>query len=240
MLSKQQANELLQEIISVRRLLEQGFGETAEFNGAVLNLTADDTGVVKPLSEERFCFRIKAACEELTEAINAYQRGDIAEVIDAFLDCSVFNFGAITEMNVPAGACFSEIIQKNLEKKMGALAKRPDSGGIDAVKPEGWTPPDHSWTFHLSPVAIHVAKLHAKKDGDYGHWSKYFPFGHTSFLQMLHMKIERLKNLNPDTFTGEVNNESVLDSVLDLVNYSNFYAEWLMNPEAFPAIGDNR
>jgi len=236
LLSPHVEQELHDEVERVQKLLAQCYNRTADFNGEVLDLKADDSGV-KPLTPERFVFRVKACLEELEEAIAAYQRGDHGEVIDAFLDMDVFGLGAVLEMNVPAGHCFEDIILANLAKKKGKLAKRPESGGNDAVKPEGWQPPNHDWVFSLSPVAIHVAKLHAKKDNDYGHWSGYFPFGHTSFLQMLHMKIERLKNLNPDTFKGEVNNESVLDSVLDLVNYSNFYAEWLMNPEAFPAIG---
>lgn len=229
-------DELYNEIARVQKLLVQCYNRTADFNGEVLGIKADNSGVV-PLTPERFVFRVKACLEELEEAVAAYQRGDHGEVIDAFLDMDVFGFGGVLEMNVPAGHCFEDIIRANLEKKKGKLDKRPESGGNDAVKPEGWKPPNHDWVFHLSPVAIHVAKLHATKVSDYGHWSRYFPFGHTSFLQMLHMKVERLKNLNPDFFTGEINHESVLDSVLDLVNYGNFYAEWLMNPEAFPSIG---
>lgn len=236
MLSARKFEDLITEMTAVQVALAECYQRTADFNGEVLNLKADNTGV-RPLSPERFMFRVKACLEELGEAISAYQRGDHGEVIDAFLDMDVFGFGAVLEMNVPAGICFEDIIQANLQKKKGKLAKRPESGGNDAIKPEGWRPPNHDWVFHLSPVAIHVAKLHATKVSDYGHWSNYFPFGHTSFIQMLHMKIERLKNLNPDVFSGQINHESILDSVLDLVNYANFYAEWLMTPEAFPLIG---
>jgi predicted HAD superfamily Cof-like phosphohydrolase len=235
MLTSEQQNTLLVELQSLQKLVENAHTETADFNDRVLNLTADETGP-KPLTPERFMFRIRACIEELTEAVHAYQRGDHGEVIDAFIDNSVFALGAIVEQNVPAGQCFTDVTNKNLEKKLGTLDKRPDSGGNDAVKPEGWVAPNHDWVFHLSPVAIEVAKLHAAKGGDYGHWSQYFPFGHTSFQQMLWMKMTRMMNLNPDTHSNAPNFESLRDTVLDMGNYCNFYAEWLSDPTAFEQV----
>ena len=240
MLNDEQLSTLLAELQTTQSLVTKAFNETAHFNDKVLNLTADDSGP-KPLEPDRFMFRIRACLEELTEAVDAYQRGDHGEVIDAFLDNAVFSHGAVLEQNVPAGQCFSDIITANLEKKLGSLDKRPDSGGIDAVKPEGWKPPNHDWVFQMSPVAIEVAKLHSTKDSDYGHWSLYFPFGHSSFQQMLFMKMQRLMNLNPDTSkVADINHESLRDTVLDMNNYCTFYAEWLADPDKFPAIGNSQ
>lgn len=233
-LTNEQEAMLYDELKRVRQLVETAFSETAHFNEEVLQLTADDSGP-KPLTPERLCFRVKACLEELEEVVNAYQRGDHGEVIDGFLDNAVFAHGAVLEQNVPAGKCFSDIIDANLQKKRGKLVKRPESGGNDAVKPEGWKPPNHDWVFQLSPVAIHMAKIHTTKDSDYGHWSLYFPYGSMSFVQVLHMKTQRLLNLvgkNPE----DINHESELDSVLDLGNYVNFYAEWLMAPEKYPEV----
>jgi len=77
--------ELYSEILRVQKLLVQCYNRTADFNGEVLDLKADGTGV-RPLTPERFVFRVKACLEELEEAVAAYQRGDHGEVIDAFLD----------------------------------------------------------------------------------------------------------------------------------------------------------
>lgn len=232
-----QVCELADEIGALERTMHEMMNGVANFNEEVIGIKPDDTGKVQPLTPERFVFRIKAAIEELTEAVAAYQRGDHGEVVDAFHDCSFFNLGAIVEMNVPAGKTFSDITQANLNKKRAKLSKRPESGGLDAAKPEGWEPPNHDWAFHLSPIAIECAKLHANKNQDYGHWSGYFPFGHSSFQQMLFMKMQRMMNLNPDFYKGEVNFEGLRDTVLDMVNYCCFYAEWLGNPSAFPLIG---
>lgn len=234
-LTTKEFNTLMHEIRSLQELVNKAYSETADFNDRVLNLTTDETGP-KPLTPARFMFRIRACLEELTEAVEAYERGDHGEVIDAFIDTSVFALGAIVEQNVPAGLCFTEVTNANLMKKLGTLDKRPDSVGNDAVKPEGWVPPNHDWVFHLSPVAIKVAKIHSTKSQDYGHWSQYFPFGSQSFVQVVHMKTERLKNIVGKP-AEQINHESELDSVLDLSNYVNFYAEWLMNPSNFPEVG---
>ena len=53
----------------------------------------------------------------------------------------------------------------------------------------------------------------------------YFPFGDTSYLQMLHVKVTRLKALaqNPT----KPNFEGKLDTLYDLINYAVFYIEYL-------------
>tara|TARA_B110000858_G_C17742653_1_gene445727 strand:+ start:325 stop:612 length:288 start_codon:yes stop_codon:yes gene_type:complete len=78
------------------------------------------------------------------------------------------------------------------------------------------------------PVLIEAAEIQAAKSNDYGNVdysrSVYFPFGHESYLTMLHIKIERLKALK-DAET--VNFEGAYDSVLDLINYASFYGAYL-------------
>ena len=55
--------------------------------------------------------------------------------------------------------------------------------------------------------------------------SDYFPFGVESYLQMIHIKVMRLRATatNDDTQF-----ESAMDSAIDLINYSSFLAEYLM------------
>lgn len=66
-----------------------------------------------------------------------------------------------------------------------------------------------------------------KKHEDYNSLVKleqYFPFGDKSYVQMLHVKTLRLVSLadNP-----KPNFESAKDSVLDLINYSVFYLDYM-------------
>ena len=69
--------------------------------------------------------------------------------------------------------------------------------------------------------AIAVQEAKAK---DYGtDRDKYFPYGHESYLTMLTIKIERLKELKG----GEAKFESAMDSVVDLINYASFYGDYL-------------
>lgn len=79
----------------------------------------------------------------------------------------------------------------------------------------------------IDPILLEASNLSAAKSQDYGDPSpshrSYFPFGHTSYLQMLHLKLQRLVALagSPAHF------ESRHDTILDLINYASFYAHWL-------------
>lgn len=69
--------------------------------------------------------------------------------------------------------------------------------------------------------------LTVKKHEDYNNSIKlveYFPFGHKSYVQMLHVKLMRLRSLAEN---AEPNFESVEDTVLDLINYAVFYLQFL-------------
>ena len=78
------------------------------------------------------------------------------------------------------------------------------------------------------PVLLEAAEIQAAKSNDYGDVdysrSVYFPFGHESYLTMLHIKIERLKSLKD---AKSINFEGQYDSVLDLINYASFYGAYL-------------
>ncbi len=61
----------------------------------------------------------------------------------------------------------------------------------------------------------------------------YFPFGHKSYVQMLHTKVTRLRSLVEAMDAGvEPNFESIRDSVNDLINYAVFYLKFLSKDEA--------
>ena len=74
--------------------------------------------------------------------------------------------------------------------------------------------------------------LMEKKHEDYGSNKEgdtpledYFPFGDKSYVQMLHMKVLRLKSLIEGS--REPNHEKVIDTVRDLINYAVFYLDFL-------------
>lgn len=53
--------------------------------------------------------------------------------------------------------------------------------------------------------------------------TSYFPFGAKSYAHMIHTKTQRLVNL---VKSGKApNNESLLDTLLDLINYASFMVE---------------
>ena len=77
-------------------------------------------------------------------------------------------------------------------------------------------------------VVAPVRALIAKKGEDYNTGIKleeYFPFGHLSYVQMLHMKTLRLRSLTnldvPPHF------DSIEDSARDLLAYTVFYLDYL-------------
>lgn len=82
----------------------------------------------------------------------------------------------------------------------------------------------------MSPVFVEVTKIAIKKSEDYNNGNGqptsravYFPFGLLSYAQMLHTKSQRLNSLAQQTKAP--NNESVRDTLLDMINYASFAVE---------------
>ena len=185
--------------------------------------------------------------EELDEFKAANEAEDILESADALIDLVYFALGRLVEMGVPAEAVFQEVQRANMEKVRGDLSKRPGWNGHDAVKPEGWKAPDHSWLLGfslneylqlkeqadlreaISPVWLELQRLREEKGQDYndvpGGRDAYFPFGHLSYAHMVHTKNLRLQSLLAGLQKGRpVNFEGIYDTVKDLVNYGTYYA----------------
>lgn len=57
----------------------------------------------------------------------------------------------------------------------------------------------------------------------------YFPFGHHSYIHMLHTKMLRIRSVADQ---GRPNFESLEDSLIDLINYAAMYAAWVDNNKA--------
>ena len=75
-----------------------------------------------------------------------------------------------------------------------------------------------------------VAALKERKSADYQgpQFSEedYFPFGHQSFIQMLHTKYLRMRSVVEQENT---NYESLEDTLIDMIAYASMYAAWISN-----------
>jgi len=74
--------------------------------------------------------------------------------------------------------------------------------------------------------------MFVKKGEDYNSTVKlddYFPFGDFSYIQMIHLKALRLVSLAQlaDNPGSAPNYEGIKDTVLDLLNYTVFYLDYL-------------
>jgi predicted HAD superfamily Cof-like phosphohydrolase len=215
-----------------------------EFNTTIRGQAIPPTPTV--LTEVQARRTSEAVNEELLELKHACLDGDVLEAADAVIDMMFFGLGRLAEMGVPAAAVFEAVHAANMKKVPGDLAKRSGWSGSDAVKPAGWTPPDHSFLLNfsladvekarmfdeLSPVFQEITRLRKAKGEDYnnvpGGRDAYFPFGHQSHAHMLNTKTLRVLSLvNSMTSGKQPNFEGIRDSVRDLVNYGAFYAEWI-------------
>ena len=110
------------------------------FNREIIGLQIPDKPTM--LERHRSDFRRGHLLEELSEIAHGADHEDMSELVDGLLDLIYVAMGWLVEMGVTVGASFEEVHAANMAKERGELARRPGSKGYDAVKPEGWTPPD--------------------------------------------------------------------------------------------------
>ena len=109
------------------------------FNRDLIGLTIPDEPTI--LSDERADFRVLHLEEELVETDTAFQEGNFEQAVDGLIDLTYVALGALVEMGINVNGVFGEVHDRNMAKVRGSVAKR-SSNGFDAIKPEGWTPPD--------------------------------------------------------------------------------------------------
>jgi len=98
----------------------------------------------EPMDREKLVFRFSLLVEEINELQQALRGEDSEEVVDALIDIIVVASGTLELLEVDGDKAWKEVLKANSSKKRGVKSTRPDSGGFDLVKPEGWKPPDHS------------------------------------------------------------------------------------------------
>lgn len=96
------------------------------------------------LTKEILNFKLSCCLEELSETMNAANVDHDADgVVDGLVDLCIFALGILYNADVDIRHAFSTVMKANMKKVRGTKPTRPNSGGIDLVKPEGWTPPSH-------------------------------------------------------------------------------------------------
>jgi len=125
------------------------YRDVATFNDSILGLRAPEAPTV--LNESRLGWAVSAFEEEIQEFVEATQRGDVVEAADGLMDLITFAMGRLVEMGVPVLPVHMGVHAANMGKVRGELSKRPGSQGYDAIKPAGWTAPDHSWLLGMRP-----------------------------------------------------------------------------------------
>lgn len=94
------------------------------------------------LSFDEFEFRLKCLYEEVDEFANAE---NLPDMIDALIDLVYFAHGTAIRMGVDWERHWDEVHAANMKKIPGRTKRGFD---LDAIKPDGWTPPDHTRILH--------------------------------------------------------------------------------------------
>jgi hypothetical protein len=137
------------------------YSDVADFNSTVRGV--EPSSPPRVLTDIELDRAVTAFAEEIGEFTGATQRGDIAEAADGLVDLIYFAAGRLVEMGVPILPLHNAVQRANMGKVRGDLPKRPGWSGFDAVKPPGWTHPDHSWLLHVQPRDVERFKRIAEK-----------------------------------------------------------------------------
>ena len=108
--------------------------------------------VVRKLPSDKLAkflkFRLDFLQEELDEAVDAAESGDITraeDIVDAMIDLCVVAIGTLDAFDVDAYEAWGRVHEKNMQKTPGIKPERPNPLGLpDLIKPVGWTPPTHA------------------------------------------------------------------------------------------------
>jgi len=125
------------ELKSPATWIEKFLALVHQFNADIIGLPIPEEPTRLDVERKKWAFA--ALDEELQEFLSAET---LEDEVDALLDLAYFALGRVIEMGVVPGAAFEEVHAANMTKRRGKLSKRKYSKGFDAVKPEGWTPPN--------------------------------------------------------------------------------------------------
>lgn len=81
--------------------------------------------------------------EEMQETLDAFENGDAEELVDGLIDLIVIAVGTLSIYKVDISKAWREVYRANISKERGTKSTRPESGGIDLIKPDDWEKPHH-------------------------------------------------------------------------------------------------
>lgn len=194
----------------------------------------------RALRGDRLLHAVRHLKEELDEF--TFAPDDAEAQADALVDLIYVALGRLVEMGVAPGAAFEEVHAANMRKARGSNAKRPEAGGVDATKPEGWEPPDLLSLLRaraadvrdlgrLPPLLRAALDVRRERGRQYNRGEvgprDYFPLGEASHVQMIHLKAKRLlaEHLGAREEGRELTEAEATEHLRDLVNYACFLVE---------------
>lgn len=115
----------------------------ADFNYVVLDIEFEpEIGLPSSSSME---LSMAQLLEELEELDDAVKRNDVVDAADALIDGIYFAYGVMYKMGISPDkidAIFRTVHKANTSKMIGIKDGREGFNAVDAVKPDGWTPPE--------------------------------------------------------------------------------------------------
>lgn len=118
------------------------FSQVQKFNHEILGIAPRAKGP-QPLSEAELSHR--QLTEEADEYLQAIKDGDYIGAIDGCIDSIVFAMGILYKLGITEDQfddIFEVVMTANMQKKIGVKKGREGFNASDAIKPEGWVPPE--------------------------------------------------------------------------------------------------
>lgn len=115
------------------------------FNETVLQIPRRPIGM---MNAEEFKLSLHQLREEIDEIEEAFEKGDLVGVVDGLIDLDYFQKGVVYKHGINKNLyynMFRVVHEANMAKVKGTKETRQGYGeSADAIKPEGWTPPEET------------------------------------------------------------------------------------------------
>lgn len=115
------------------------------FNRKILGIERNSPQIV---DRDEFDLSVHQLREEIKELVDAYETGDLVQIIDALIDIDYFLHGIIYKFGISSRVykrLFNVVHECNMSKKVGVKKGREGfNGALDAVKPDGWVSPEET------------------------------------------------------------------------------------------------